>query len=352
MKKTLQATGIIVEYNPFHNGHFYHIQKAKAITPDAVIIAVMSPHFVQRGEPAFVNKWERTKAALEHGVDLVVELPTVYAIQSADYFAKASVEILALMKVSSIVFGSETADADAINAMAPNSSDPTRSFASNPEVAKNSNDILGSQYVLNAKRYGINTHAIKRTNSYHDSDVNNSISSASAIRKNFKINPVSHTTPMDLSKLVTHTLEDYESLIKMSLYTESSELSQRLLVNEGIENLLVKHRKLPLQDLIDTCTNKKYTRSRIQRTLMAFLLSINKESVQEIKQVRVLGMNGRGKQYLANLRDMEVSPVVSFKNYHYKDLEIKATGIYALPKEQDYQDYLNQAEIETIIIVD
>ena len=102
----MKVCGIVVEYNPFHNGHLHHLQQARRQSGCDVVVAVMSPHFVQRGEPAICDKWARAKAALACGVDLVIELPTLHAVQSAAYFAQAAVELLALADTDVIVFGS------------------------------------------------------------------------------------------------------------------------------------------------------------------------------------------------------------------------------------------------------
>jgi len=102
--------GIVVEYNPFHNGHVYHIEQARKITNCDLLIAIMSPTFMQRGEPAIINKFERTKFALEYGVDLVVELPSVYAIQSANHFAYGALKLLNELGINYLVFGSEKND--------------------------------------------------------------------------------------------------------------------------------------------------------------------------------------------------------------------------------------------------
>lgn len=99
--------GLIVEYNPFHNGHIYHIQKAKELINPDYTIAVMSSSFVQRGEPAIMDKWTRSKIAVENGIDLVIELPFVYACQSADYFAKGAIDLLNAVGVTDLCFGSE-----------------------------------------------------------------------------------------------------------------------------------------------------------------------------------------------------------------------------------------------------
>src|SRR5690625_4486826 len=108
----MRACGLIVEYNPFHNGHLYHINQAKTATSAECMIAVMSGSFLQRGEPAIIDKFHRTKAALQAGVDIVVELPYAFAVQSSRYFAKGSVLTLHAMKASSICFGSESGNID------------------------------------------------------------------------------------------------------------------------------------------------------------------------------------------------------------------------------------------------
>ena len=104
----MKATGIVVEYNPFHNGHKYHLQKTKELNPNNIIIAVMSGDFVQRGEPSIIDRWTKTKMALANGVDLVIELPVFYSSQSAEIFAKGAVGILEELKCESMVFGSES----------------------------------------------------------------------------------------------------------------------------------------------------------------------------------------------------------------------------------------------------
>ena len=103
----MKVLGLIVEYNPFHQGHLYHINKAKQLIKPDVTIVIMSGHFVQRGEPAISNKWTRAGVAIKNGIDLVIELPFVYSVQSADYFAQGAIELLAKLKVTDIVFGSE-----------------------------------------------------------------------------------------------------------------------------------------------------------------------------------------------------------------------------------------------------
>ena len=106
----MKSVGIICEYNPFHNGHLYHLQKVKELYKDYIIILIMSGNFTERGDVSIINKWDKTNIALTYGIDLVIELPYVFATESADKFAKASIEILNYLKVEAIVFGSESND--------------------------------------------------------------------------------------------------------------------------------------------------------------------------------------------------------------------------------------------------
>ena len=106
----MQVCGIVTEYNPFHNGHQYHITQARSIRNCDCLIAIMSGNFVQRGEPAIIDKWERAACAVAHGVDIVIELPYPYATQSADIFAQGAIRLLTLANVNHMVFGSECND--------------------------------------------------------------------------------------------------------------------------------------------------------------------------------------------------------------------------------------------------
>ena len=110
----MKIAGIITEYNPLHNGHLYHIQKTRELTNCDLLICVMSGHFVQRGEPTIINKWIRTETALNSGIDLVLELPYPFVVQSAKHFADAAIRILELVGCSDVVFGSESNDIDTL----------------------------------------------------------------------------------------------------------------------------------------------------------------------------------------------------------------------------------------------
>ena len=346
MKNKLKACGIIVEYNPFHHGHIHHIKEAKKIYPDHTIVAVMSPNFVQRGEPAIINKWERTQAALDNGVDLVIELPTYYALQAAEQFAYASIELLKLAKVEAIVYGAENPQETDLPELNKDKMNLGYSYAhSINKTQLGSNDILKNAYEKNLINTNITSHAIQRTNNYLDQNLSGPISSASAIRKAyFENEPYEMATPMSLVE--GHHFDDYLPLIRYALLSQNN-LNKMLLMDEGIENLFLKNIN---KNIVESCISRRYTRSRIQRTLMQCLLNNKKETRVPLTQLRVLGMDQKGQSYLRQLKNEAVNFTTSFKNYINKDLELKASQIYALPYSMEYQIKTYKMEIETLII--
>src|SRR5690625_4124814 len=209
----MKACGLIVEYNPLHNGHLYHIEKAKSISQADCMIAVMSGSFLQRGEPAIIDKFHRAKAALASGVDIIVELPYPYAVQSSHLFAKGSVHSLAELGVSSICFGSESGDIsnfttsyhlwkenDAIYTdrlkryLSAGHSFPLASMKALEFIGLTTgqmdlsqpNNILGFSYVkaILDDHLPIKPLTIKRTNNaYHEQEISSPIASATSIRR-------------------------------------------------------------------------------------------------------------------------------------------------------------------------
>ena len=245
----MKITGIVTEYNPFHNGHQYHIELTRQLTQPDVLVAVMSGHFVQRGEPAICDKWQRTETALKHGVDLVIELPVAFATQSAQTFAYKSVEILSLAQATDIVFGSESNDLETIKEIAELSinidglKESMRTGNSYPKAIGllsgeyDPNDILGIGYCKAAKHFNITPHTIQRSNSYHSIDTDHPIASATAIRKALKDNKdISHMTPMShlMEQSVYPDWQLYYHLLKHILLTlPKSYLQEVFLIKIG-----------------------------------------------------------------------------------------------------------------------
>lgn len=351
----MKVLGLIVEYNPFHQGHLYHINKAKQLIKPDVTIVIMSGHFVQRGEPAISNKWTRAGVAIKNGIDLVIELPFVYSVQSADYFAQGAIELLAKLKVTDIVFGSECGNINIFKDIAftiknnqknydnlvkkqmnqglryPDACNQALSILMNKTVTT-PNDLLGLAYVKEVinHNYPIELHCIKRTNDFHSLDIE-SISSASAIRHALK-------NKIDISNQFCN-YEDYQEFYFFNdfypflrykiLTTDAPTLKHLHLVDEGIENLLKEKVVITnhMDELITSLTSKRYTRSRIQRMLIHILMNNSKEDIAEAMQIdyiRVLKMNNVGQAYLNKIKkSCEYKLVANFSSYHHPALELE-----------------------------
>lgn len=357
----MKILGLIVEYNPFHQGHLFHLNKAKEIINPDITIAIMSGHFVQRGEPAISNKWTRANVAIKNGIDLVIELPFVYSVQSADYFAHGAIELLAKMNVTDIVFGSENGDINIFKDIAytiknnkskydnlvkqqmnlglryPDACNHALSILMNKTITT-PNDLLGLAYVKEVidHEYPINLHCIKRTNDFHSLKIE-TISSASAIRhalKN-KINIANQFCNYD-DYQEFYFFEDFFPFLRYKLLTTTrKELKQIHLVDEGIENLL-KDKIVTcknMEELVLSLTSKRYTRSRIQRMLIHILMNNTKAQIidaMQINYIRILKMNNNGQSYLNKIKkSCEYKLITNFSSYHHSalDIEFKATKL-------------------------
>lgn len=351
------AAGIICEYNPFHYGHAYHIQKSRECTKCDVLVAVMSGNFVQRGEPAIIDKWERTRVALQHGVDLVLELPFAYATQSATQFAQGSVSTLALAEVSHIVFGSESNDLPTLVKFAHLDTSSYRDFmAGGLSTAQayeilygkmNPNDILGINYIQAMEQYGMIPHTIQRTNAYHETSLKDTFASATALRYALlHEEDVSAYTPMQFHKQTFSTLSAYYPHLQLQLLTLSLDYLKTLfLMDEGLENQLKSNagKYDTFEDFLQASISKRYSASRIRRTLIHLLhhtLKSDIDTLPELSHIRILGFNACGRNYLKELRKKETLQIatrISQIPYPYRKMELKSAQVYgtlAQRKEQ------------------
>lgn len=379
----MESIGIIAEYNPFHNGHLYHIKKIKEKYPDATIILVMSGNFTERGDIALIDKWKRTKIALLSGIDLVIELPFPFATQSADYFSYGAITLLEKLKVEKVIFGSESDDIETLNLIAKTQLDnedfdklikvysklgknyPTAiSLAikdlTNKEI-NTPNDLLGVSYIKTILKYNykIIPETIKRTNDYHNEIMNEEISSATAIRKALKEGKsvkkqVPEYTYSYLCDL--HFMDDYYQILKYKIITEK-DLSIYTSVEEGLDKLLKKEitRASSYDDLIKHIKSKRYTYNKLQRMLLHILCNFTKEeknNFNEITYIRILGLNNKGQKYLNNIKKGLDIPLIS-KIKKEKDpmlsFEIEISKIYALTLDENKQEDLIKQEYQRII---
>lgn len=356
----MKAVGIIVEYNPFHNGHKYHAEMAKKITEADLVIAVMSGNYVQRGEPAIFDKWSRSQWALVNGVDLVVELPYYSSLRAAKDFAKSAIKILDRLKIESIVFGSEVDNIEVLYKI----SEITNSVEFNDKlkweikngesypnafskVMKNyfnddyltPNNILGIEYINAIKNMdsNINPYILKRekVGFYHDG-VNENIASATYIRKlinekNYiEIQKVIPVDIDDLKKLKPISIEDYYEMMRVKILT--GDIKDTLDMEEGLENRIydAAFNCRDYNQFFQRVKNRRITESRLKRVLMQILFGMSKmdkDYYDSLNYIRILGFTKTGQQYLSSIKKGIDIPILSsnknIKKILGKDLVIK-----------------------------
>lgn len=352
MVDSMRVVGIIAEYNPFHNGHLYHMEQAKQLVSADAVVCVMSGNFIQRGEPAIVDKWSRAKMALACGADLVLELPVVYAMSSAEFFAFGGIKILdSLGIVDAVCFGSELGDIQKLNMIAEilvNEPEAYRLALKNelkkglsyPRARENAlipyleqiggtgtvtceelksiiqmpNNILAIEYLKAIKKLQskITPYAVKRIKSSHNSDkINGRISSATSIRKYImeKYKRVEgncipeETMPPASKKILEEELnsgrgpvfsDNFESIILATVRKMSQdELRLHPYISEGMENRLktFADKSGTLEEMIGNISTKRYPKTRIKRGLFAILIGL-KET-----EFNLFNLNG-GPQYI------------------------------------------------------
>lgn len=369
--------GIICEYNPFHNGHLYHIKKIKELYPNANIILVMSSLFTQRGESSLLNKWDKTDISLSYGVDLVVELPFVFSTQSADIFAKGAIEILKNLKTDFLVFGSECNDINLLKEMA--NIQNTKNFndiikneldkgMNYPSAISNAikkivgktidspNDLLAISYIKEIIKQNANITpiCIKRTNDYHDENLSSFISSATSIRKalNLKKNVKNYVPEKTYYYLNSefHFIDEYFDLLKYKIIV-SKDLQIYQTVDEGLSNRIKSQiiKSNSLEELIKNIKTKRYTYNKIKRMLLHILCDFTKEEANRCKEseyIRILGFNEKGKNLLNKCKKTSKLPIITgYSNIKSEilNIEFRVSNIYYLIYKEK-KNYLMELE--------
>ncbi|WP_294731487.1 nucleotidyltransferase family protein [uncultured Faecalibaculum sp.] len=327
-QSNLKICGIITEYNPFHQGHAHHLRQARELTGCDVLVCILSDYFSQRGLPSVMSWQDKTRLALEHGADLVIRLPSVYAAQSADHFARYALESLSVLGVQEIVFGSECHDRSRLEAMADEAGlrpvNPATSQARNlPDLEPN--DILGVQYILQCRRLGIDWSTIPRSPDF--------ISATASRRAFFAGDAVDWQIYMQPEQ----RWESYYPCLRLSLLmTDPDRLASFFLVSEGIEHRLIQaareHRDW--QGFLEAAVSRTYSRARIQRTCLMILLQVTWSQMRDhdsFYHVLPAGFNAAGQALLRNL-DEEARARTAMKFAQLppflKLVEIKSAQLY------------------------
>jgi len=382
----MKVIGIIAEYNPFHNGHLYHLNEARKATGASHVIAVLSGNFVQRGEPAIVDKNARTKMALAAGIDVVIELPYMYAMSSAGYFASGAVSILEnLGVVDGIAFGTEANLAD-IETVAQILRDEPQTFkdsikaelargASYPnarahalseavagfsELIEGPNNILGIEYINAIARLGskMSVTTVERTVPHIGGRVGH-FASASEIRKsllagNFE-EGIAFMPDFAVEILkqagAVHRISNFSDAFQYKIRSCSpSELREIAEISEGLENRIISLSReyADIDDIITQVKTKRYTLSKIKRCFLNILLDVRKDVFVPAQKngpsyARILGFRKDSQALLGQIAEKSRIPLVSnlkhlskFDEHIQKfvEMELRATDIYALSADR------------------
>lgn len=326
----MKTLAIIAEYNPMHKGHIYHIEKSIEKTNINNIIVIMSGNYTQRGELAIFNKYFRAKKAINNGVSLVLELPLIYSISSAENFSKGAIKILnKLGIVDYLSFGSESNDIDKLKKVNEKikSDDYNKRFkeflskgysysnskikALDNDIIIKSNDILALEYLyaLEKTKSKIKPISIKRKGSEYNESKLKTFPSALSIRKAIKNKEIKS------NKKPTFTDEIFQMLIHSILYKQN--ITNIYKMNEGIHNRLIKYAKQSnsYEELLDNLVTRRYSKNTIRRLFLYTLLDITNEKyklLDESPTIRVLAFDEKGREILNRLKKNNIS--FSYRN--------------------------------------
>ncbi|KRL04738.1 nucleotidyltransferase [Liquorilactobacillus oeni] len=341
------VVGIIAEYNPFHNGHLYQLEETRKLFPRAVFVVVMSGNFLERGEPACVDKWTRANEALHCGVDLVVELPVAFCVQPADRFATGAVLLLKKLGVQKLIFGAEHASynfkklAQQVSDVRGDSVKYNESFAAAYQRAVEKkvghaidqpNDLLGLAYAKANLQLGdfLELIPIQRKGAFHHDlclEKDHSLASASAIRARLAKGSIKEIaayvpqiTSVDFATRKLITWADFWPLLRYRLLTAPYEELRNLYdVTEGLEYRMKQQvQKLPLEadfeDWLGAVKSKRYTYTHLSRLAVIVLLQVTEEEVKSVSKnpyLRLLGFTPKGQKFLHKLKKRADIPLIT-----------------------------------------
>ena len=356
----MKVVGIIIESNPFHNGHKYLIDQVKEnLNPD-LLIALSSGYFTMRGETSLLTKKNKTKILLDAGFDIVIDFPIYQLLNSSDYFGKNAVDILAKTNITHLAFGIEANNIDKLLSIAKiMSSSSYQESVSNKirehlsykkaiqqslienttedletiDLLMNSNNTLAFGYLNALKKYpNILPYAIKRIGNNEENITLDSFPSGTALRENYLNNKdISNFLPYNSNLLSNFESYDikFKAIIENLFINDPINYRQLLHITEGIENYIFKNynKNLTLNENIQLLSNKKYSKSRIRRTLLSMCLQMPKELDFDNTNIRILGFNKLGEDYLKKI-DGTLIMNISKNNNKLFEYDLKASKLY------------------------
>ena len=383
----MKAVGVITEYNPLHSGHILHINMSKSMSASDVVVCVMSGDYVQRGEPAIIDKFSRARMALESGVDLVVELPVEYCLSSAEGFAEGAVTILNNLHIDSLCFGCEDADASSMSELVDILLNETADFkkcltkhlnqgmsyaAARKEALSQytggkydkfiskSNNILGIEYIKAVKKHNFDIKflPVNREGADYNDEVYSDLSnpSATSIRTailNGRLEEIA--LPSQTREVISNTsacpvfFDDFANLL---YYKLEQELIRTGYNKEEFVNILSQYKDIStdmagkiyneytkncnaccypsLSAFAQKIKTKQYALSRIKRALLRIVLDLSSDASPE-SFIRILGFSGKGREYLSYIKTMDENVPIITKVADYKELyysQIHAHNVY------------------------
>lgn len=359
----MKVVGMIVEYNPFHNGHLYHLEYSKKVTGADYSVAIMSGHFLQRGEPALFDKWTRAQMAVENGVDLVIELPTLYSCQSAELFANGAVKILdKLNVVDFLCFGSESGNIEVLKMISRVLNEEPELYTTilKAELSKgilfpkarskalyeyirkeyytdvdineledillNPNNILGIEYIKSIFKHKSNIIPVtieRKSAHYNSIEFFDGICSASAIRESLKkvsdlecikdyIPKPTYQIMKDIRQSGFNPLfvDDFYEFLIFNIISNTEGLSSIFEIKEGLENKIINNALKfdKYEDFLHSIKSKRYTLTSIKRVFNNIVLNINKDKVLKSKEdveniyMRILAFNDNGRNLISKIK--------------------------------------------------
>lgn len=385
----MKVAGLIVEYNPFHLGHKYHINKTREITSADYVIAVMSGQFTQRGTPAICDKWQRSKMALKGGVDLIIELPLVYSIRSAEFFAQSAARLLdSLNIIDYVVFGSEVGEIKILNRLAElllendsyyenrlksylkegfvypsarnkalldliklRKNDSFWTDYNTFEILKGSNNILGLEYIKALKKYNLNftLKTIKRVGeTYHSDQIKDQYVSATAVRKavyNKNLESIKKKIPNYSYKILKGEISNNKiplnkenlGIVILSIIRKSNveKLKQIQDINEDLALRIKKAAQESgnLTELLNLINTKSYTKTRFQRILLNILFELKKNMVKKHDKngpsyIRILGFKNRAKKLISKINQNNNIPIIYNPSKFTKEVSFSKDDLF------------------------
>lgn len=401
----MNITGIITEYNPIHNGHVYHINQTKKILNCDAVVCIMSGNFVQRGEAALTDKWSRAKAALKCGIDLIIELPALYALSSAEFFAFGAVSLLnSIGIVNNICFGSEIGDTALLKGIAAILIEEPYEFKaylkaelesglSYPvsrmnslkkyaelkgldlesklieDIMSSSNNILGIEYIKSLMKLNssIAPFTIKRIGSSYNSLEMSELPSATSIRNHLKggnnITDLKNAIPSAMEEELLRNsrnlifTDEIFKFIKYKAFMSKDTLKKLPDVSEGLENKIYDSlcNSPDLSSAIDMIKSKRYAYTRISRILTQYFIGFDCYNTgilrkQPCPYAHILGFNSKGREILKLMKKKSTIPIIIKMPKDKSDvinLDLKATRAYSLinPSIKFNADYLEKPVI-------